>query len=123
MPRVNGSERRRTHRANGQTDPVETIGFPVEAGAPPMSTWCIQGVDSAGRDTMFSKNILVLAGLTLIGSPAAAAGKTPSKTQSQEKTYCLQFEPSTGSHISRTECKTKKNWALVGIDLDELLAR
>jgi hypothetical protein len=72
---------------------------------------------------MISKRILALAGLTLIASPAAAAEKSASKTQGSERTYCLQLEPITGSRISRTECKTKKDWALVGIDVDELLAK
>jgi len=72
---------------------------------------------------MISKSILALAGLTLIASPAAAAEKPASKTQSQEKTYCLHLEPITGTRLSRTECKTKKDWALVGLDVDELLAK
>jgi hypothetical protein len=72
---------------------------------------------------MISKGILVLAGLTLMVSPAAAAEQPASKTQGSEQTYCLQLEPITGTRLSRTECKTKKDWALVGIDVDELLAK
>ena len=72
---------------------------------------------------MISKSILVLAGLTLIASPAAGAEKSANKTQGSEKTYCLQLEPITGTRISRIECKSKKDWALVGIDVDELLAK
>ena len=74
---------------------------------------------------MYSKNILVLAGLTLIASPAAAAQQPAAKGQprAQEKTYCLQLEPNTGSRLSRTACKTKKEWAQEGIDVDELLAK
>jgi hypothetical protein len=72
---------------------------------------------------MIAKSFLVFAGLTLIASPAAAAEKAAGKAQGSEKTYCLQLEPITGTRISRTECKTKKDWALVGIDVDELLAK
>ena len=74
---------------------------------------------------MYSKNILVLAGLTLIASPAAAAQQPANKAQprAQDKTYCLQLEANTGSRLKETQCKTKKEWELQGIDVDELLAK
>ena len=43
------------------------------------------------------------------------------KPQAQEKTYCLQFGLDTGSRISRVECKTKREWRQLGVDLDEML--
>ena len=76
---------------------------------------------------MFSKSLSVLAGVMLTVSPAVAADQSASEAQpqarAQEKTYCLQLEPFTGSRISRTECKTKKQWELEGVDIDELLAK
>ena len=71
---------------------------------------------------MVSKNILVLAGLTLIASPAVAAQQpaTKGQPQAQEKTYCLQLEASTGTRLKSTECKTKKEWADDGVDVDAL---
>ncbi len=74
---------------------------------------------------MFSKSILALAGLMLITSPAAAAEQPANKGQPRapEKTYCLKYVADTGSRLSRTECRTKEEWALSGIDVDELLAK
>lgn len=73
---------------------------------------------------MLSKSLLGIAGLIATASPAAAA-QTPTKGQPQahEKIYCLQLESSTGSRLNRSGCKTKREWALVGIDVDELLAK
>lgn len=72
---------------------------------------------------MASKSIMVFAGLALIASPAVAAEQSASKARPPEKTYCFQFALDTGSRINRTECKTKREWALVGVDVDELLAK
>jgi hypothetical protein len=73
---------------------------------------------------MLSKSLLGIAGLIATASPATAAqAPTKGQPQAQEKIYCLQLEPFTGSRLSRTGCKTKKQWALVGIDVDELLAK
>jgi len=43
--------------------------------------------------------------------------------QGETKTYCLQLEATTGTRIGHTECRTKKEWAALGIDVDELLAK
>jgi len=73
---------------------------------------------------MYSKGILVLAGLTLTASPTMATEQSAkSQPRAQEKTYCLQLEATTGSRINRTECRTKKEWSQLGIDVDELLAK
>jgi len=74
---------------------------------------------------MFSKSLSILASVMLTVSPAMAADQPASKAQARarEKTYCLQLEPFTGSRLSRTECKTKKQWELEGVDIDELLAK
>ncbi len=71
---------------------------------------------------MYSKSMLMVAGLTLMASPAAAAQQDSGKSRAKaaERTYCLQFSMDTGSRINRTECKTKKEWAMLGVDVDEL---
>jgi len=38
-----------------------------------------------------------------------------------ERTYCLQYTQDTGSRINRTECRTKKDWERLGVDVDELI--
>jgi len=74
---------------------------------------------------MIFKKMLVVAGLALIASPVTAAPQAVTKSQprAQEKTYCLQLEPITGSRISTTECRTKDDWARLGVDIDALLAK
>ena len=42
---------------------------------------------------------------------------TPKPT-TKEQTYCFQFSLDTGSRINRMECKTKKQWELLGVDVD-----
>jgi hypothetical protein len=62
--------------------------------------------------------ILIGLGVALVGSPAAAAGK--SANPAQEKKYCLQYSTDTGSRINRVECRTRKEWAKLGVYVDEL---
>ena len=57
----------------------------------------------------------------LMTVPAAAqqsAGK--GREAGKAAVYCLQFSSDTGSRISRLECKTKKEWQRLGVELDEL---
>ena len=61
----------------------------------------------------------------IIASPASAwntaQGNTvAAKPQAKAKTYCLQFGLDTGSRINRVECKTKREWAMLGVDVDDL---
>jgi len=55
----------------------------------------------------------------LVTAAPAVAGQA-SKDQTK---YCLQVEPSTGSRIVTTECRTKAEWAELGVDVDELLKK
>ena len=64
------------------------------------------------------KAILIVAGAALMGAPAAA--EQSAKPRPAEKTYCLRYAQDTGSHLTRTECRTKKQWAQLGVDVDEL---
>ena len=77
---------------------------------------------------MHSKGVLAFTAFALIASQATAArqsGQDSAKNrgQAQEKTYCFQFAQDTGSRISRTECRTKKQWSLLGVEVDELLEK
>jgi hypothetical protein len=74
---------------------------------------------------MHSKALLAVTGFALIASQAAAAqqaGQNSAKNrgQAQQRTYCLKFGQETGSHINRTECRTKTEWSKLGIQIDEL---
>ena len=58
--------------------------------------------------------------LAFIAAPASAWDNSQSNTaapKQQEKTYCVQFDD-TGSHVARIECRTKKQWAQRGVDVD-----
>ncbi len=63
-------------------------------------------------------------GTILVAAPAAATdpqGNTvAAKPAAKEKTYCLQYSLDTGSRINRVECKTKKDWQRLGVDIDDL---
>ena len=69
-------------------------------------------------------------GSLLTAVPTTAADNPTSntvapKTQvaSKEQTYCLQFGVDTGSRIKRVDCKTKKQWAQLGVDVDEVVGK
>jgi hypothetical protein len=68
--------------------------------------------------------LLAIIGLGLILSSTAAAStpapRPDTKNQAREQKYCLTFNSDTGSHIARTECRTKKEWKQLGIDVDAL---
>ena len=69
---------------------------------------------------MSYKGIAVLAAVMLMASPAAAQQSGKGRKAPAEKTYCLQYSLDTGSRINRTECRTKEEWARLGVDVDEL---
>ena len=66
---------------------------------------------------------LALLSLVLAAAPASA---DPAKDQAaaQDRTkYCIEVEASTGSRINKTECRTKAEWAHLGVDVDEVLKK
>ena len=69
--------------------------------------------------------VLATAMLSLVlASTAAGASPAPTtadKAPADRKQYCLTFADQTGSHITRTECRTKKEWKQLGVDVDELM--
>ncbi|HKP34715.1 MAG TPA: hypothetical protein VJT70_08055 [Sphingomicrobium sp.] len=64
---------------------------------------------------------LKFAALSLIlAVPATGAAAVSPKAKAQEQPkYCFQYEQDTGSRISRMECKTKAEWARLGVDVDD----
>ena len=63
---------------------------------------------------------------SLLFASSASAWDNPqsntvaAKPSTQEKTYCLEFSGDTGSHVNRLECRTKRQWAQRGIDVENL---
>ena len=59
-------------------------------------------------------------GLVLVSTAANAA---PTATQAEKAAgdatqYGINFADDTGSHLTRTECRTKKEWKRLGVDVD-----
>ena len=76
---------------------------------------------------MTSKLILIAAA-ALITAPATAKApadgpKAGKAAAAAEQKYCIEYEKMTGSRVSRQECRTKKEWAEEGVDVDELLKK
>ena len=70
------------------------------------------------------KGMLAVAALSLIASQATAADQSKkNRGQEAEKTYCFQYSSDTGSRINKTECRTKKEWALLGVDVDDVVGK
>jgi len=70
--------------------------------------------------------MLTLGSLLVTAMPAAAASAPDNGVAAKpakEKTYCLQFGVDTGSRINRVACKTKREWAMLGVDVDEIIAK
>ena len=74
--------------------------------------------------------VAFILGTLLVTTPTTAAETSNSNTvapksqvAAKAKTYCLQFGIDTGSRIARVDCKTKKEWAMLGIDVDEVLGK
>ena len=67
------------------------------------------------------RQLAVNANAVTIGSGAqTSAAPAEAQPAAKAKTYCLKGTI-TGSRMSRQQCKTKKDWAKDGVDIDELL--
>lgn len=54
-------------------------------------------------------------------SPASpASAKSTKAAAGKQATYCIQYEPDTGSRIAATECKSKAQWEKEGVNVDQL---
>jgi hypothetical protein len=47
-------------------------------------------------------------------APAAAAPEGTASTR-----YCLQVDPITGSRMETIQCRTRDDWASLGVDVDQ----
>jgi len=61
--------------------------------------------------------------VSIVTSPTIAKGTTDQKSQKAEASvdtqkYCIKFDDITGTRISRQECRTKKQWADEGVQVD-----
>jgi len=45
--------------------------------------------------------------------PSTAPPGTP------ETRYCLRVDPLIGSHVETIQCKTRDDWAMLGVDVDQ----
>jgi hypothetical protein len=57
--------------------------------------------------------------LGLLASNPPMAPMTPAPPGSPETRYCLRVDPLIGSHIETIQCKTRDEWAMLGIDIDQ----
>lgn len=67
---------------------------------------------------------LKFAALSLVlAAPASAAAAAPKTAVPDQTKYCLEYENGTGSRIGHIECRTKAEWAKLGVDVDELMKK
>jgi hypothetical protein len=103
---------------------IDSDPRPIETGAQSTSDGRIQRRIQQGNRAMTSKHIF-LAAITLIAAPAVAKGNEVSpktdKASASEQKYCLSYEKATGSRLDRQECRTKRNWAKDGVDVDKMI--
>jgi hypothetical protein len=108
-----------------QADLIDTASRPVETDEQSSVSHFKYGV-SRGSKTMTNKQIVVALTIALIATPAfakggdAKAGKDAAASVDQRK-YCISYDNIVGSRVSRTECKTKEEWARQRVDVDKLL--
>ena len=77
---------------------------------------------------MSARTLLIGSGILLAIAPANARqdrspqGNSAGQTEVSRK-YCFKFDSDTGSRINRQECRTKKEWQRLGVNVDELLRK
>ena len=71
----------------------------------------------------FLATAVLSAMLLSTAASAAPTTKPTAKSPRDAKQYCLTFANDTGSRITRTECRTKKEWQELDIDVDQLSAK
>jgi hypothetical protein len=114
----------------GQADkkvPVEAGLLLVEGGAKDSPTAVILVSLQIWRGNMpYTQAVvaisMIFASTTAAGQTTSASKDPPAKqaSQGQSVKYCVETEPFTGSKISKTECKTKAEWATEGVNVDQL---
>jgi hypothetical protein len=63
----------------------------------------------------------MIIGTGLILAAASTAANAARPNQASAVKYCFDYFLETGTRISRSDCKTKAEWANVGVDVDEVL--
>lgn len=75
---------------------------------------------------MHSKSVAFAIGMLVTATAAPAQQPTGNTVAPKEQraganqTYCIEFKDDTGSHVSRRECRTRKDWKSRGVDVDEV---
>lgn len=71
------------------------------------------------------QHVAKVAALSLVlAAPATAADPASKRATVQDQTkYCIQVEAATGSRINKIECRTRAEWAQLGVDVDQVLAK
>lgn len=74
---------------------------------------------------------IIALGIAAVAAPASASTSAQVSATAQngnghpvaaqEKKYCIQYEQMVGSRVNRQDCKTKRQWARDGVDVDKLL--
>lgn len=72
---------------------------------------------------MAYKGLAVALGMIIISATASATKPEPTPTATVPEAgpgarYCLRVEPVTGSLIQSVMCRTREEWAALGVDLD-----
>jgi|1186.fasta_scaffold302602_2 hypothetical protein len=66
---------------------------------------------------------VALSAFLVANAPAATSSDKSAqkpKDRGSDTKYCITFDPSTGSRISKTECRSRSEWAQLGINIDDL---
>ena len=66
----------------------------------------------------YAFKFVALSVLLAVQATNAVAAPPKAKAQDQQK-YCFQYEQDTGSRINRIECKTRAEWARIGVYVDD----
>ena len=77
---------------------------------------------------MNCNSALIAIALAAAATPVSAQGGAATQnragnaaTTAKETKYCVQLEQMVGSRLNREECKTKREWAREGVDIDKLV--
>ncbi len=76
---------------------------------------------------MAYKGIVLALSIALVAAPAhpaaAAAAQKPAKGAAAEdqRKYCIAYDNVVGSRVTRQECKTRREWAREGVDVERML--
>jgi hypothetical protein len=74
----------------------------------------------AYRGTVVALALILASTSTAVGAAPAKDARSTGQGQAQAVKYCVIVEPFTGSRVSKTECKTREQWAREGVDVDAL---